>query len=284
LVSWVQDIYGLAAYRMLRRKLPGVGHLVGKYFIALDKAAYRTSDAVVVITEDFTEVLTAWGVDAARIHVVHNWAPLEALPQRPRENDWSKAQGLGERLRFVYSGTLSMRHNSRLLLELARMLGQQSQGELIVVSEGPGVEWLANQGADEKLSNLRCLGFQPFEALPDVLGSADVLVAILEPDAGVFCVPSKVLSYLCAGRAVLLAVPKENLAARIIGDHGAGLVVDPTDIAGFTAAARQLVDDPNFRECCAQAARQYAETHFDIDRITDQFETILSGHRCAIRC
>ena len=37
LVSWIQDIYGLAAYRLLRKKLPIVGSAVGRYFIFLDK-------------------------------------------------------------------------------------------------------------------------------------------------------------------------------------------------------------------------------------------------------
>ena len=66
---------------------------------------------------------------------------------------------------------------------------------------------MPNKRPAKACGSLRCLGFQPFEVLPDVLGSADVLVAILEPDAGVFSVPSKVLSYFCAGRPVLLAVP-----------------------------------------------------------------------------
>ena len=278
LVSWVQDVYGLAAYRMLRNRLPGLGHLVGKYFIVLDKSAFRKSDAIVVISEDFTEILASWGVDRACIHTIHNWAPLEGLPMRPRDNDWSRAQKLGDKLRFVYSGTLSMRHNPALLLELARMLQEKSLGELIVVSEGPGVEWLAQQAAAENITTLKRLGFQPFDVLPDVLGSADVLVAILEPDAGVFCVPSKVLSYLCAGRPVLLAVPQENLVSRIVAHEGAGLVVEPTDLAGFCAAALQLAESPALREKAGKAARHYAESHFGIDRIADRFEQILRGN------
>ena len=277
LVSWVQDVYGLAAYRMLRNKLPGIGQLVGKYFIALDKSAFRRSDSIVVISEDFTEILSSWGVDRARIHTIHNWAPLDSLSLRPRDNDWSRAQGLGDGLRFVYSGTLSMRHNSALLLELARMLQDKSLGELVVVSEGPGVDWLVKQAAVEKISTLKRLDFQPFEHLSDVLGSADVLVAILEPDAGVFCVPSKVLSYLCAGRPVLLAVPTENLVSRIVAEQGAGLGVEPTDVAGFCAAALQLAESPALREKAGRTARQYAETHFDVERITDRFEQILRG-------
>ncbi len=276
-VSWIQDIYGLAAYRLLSRKLPGVGHLVGQYFIQLDKRAARRSDAIVVIAADFGKVLRGWGVDKSRIHVIHNWAPLEAMPLRPRDNEWARGQGLAGGIRFIYSGTLAMKHNPALLLELARQLDRDAAGELVVVSEGPGVEWLAEQASQQGLSTLRCLGFQPFEALPDVLGSADVLVAILEADAGVFSVPSKVLSYLCAGRPVLLAVPSENLAAKTVVECGAGLVVEPTDITGFCAAARRLIDSPQLRDEQGQAARRYAETHFDIHHIGDRFESILAG-------
>jgi glycosyltransferase involved in cell wall biosynthesis len=275
LVSWIQDIYGLAAYRLLSRKLPVIGHFVGRYFIALDKASACRSDAIVVITADFTNVLKQWGIDASRIHVIHNWAPLEDMPLRPRDNAWARAQMLDEALRFIYSGTLAMKHNPALLLELARMLDRDSSGELIVVSEGAGVEWLAEQAANDEIGTLRCMGFQPFESLPDVLGSADVLVAILEADAGVFSVPSKVLSYLCAGRPVLLAVPSENLAAKIVVECGAGLAVEPTDLAGFCRAAQQLIDSPPLRHQCGDAARRYAAANFDIHRIGDQFEQIL---------
>ncbi len=275
LVSWIQDIYGLAAYRLLSRKLPVIGHFVGRYFIALDKASARRSDAIVVITADFTKVLAQWGINTSRIHVIHNWAPLEDMPVRPRDNAWSRAQNLEEGLRFLYSGTLAMKHNPVLLLELARMLDRDSSGELIVVSEGAGVEWLAEQAASDEIGTLRCMGFQPFEALPDVLGSADVLVAILEADAGVFSVPSKVLSYLCAGRPVLLAVPSENLAAKIVDECGAGLTVEPSDMIGFRGAAQRLIDSTELRQKCGEAARRYAETNFDIRRIGDQFEAIL---------
>jgi colanic acid biosynthesis glycosyl transferase WcaI len=283
LVSWVQDVYGVAAYRLLGRKLPLVGHVVGKYFITLDKSSARRSDAIVVITPDFRDLLVKWGIDAKRIHVIHNWAPLADISLRPRENAWSNEHlaPSGEHVaaghRFLYSGTLAMKHNPALLLELARLLQREAAGELIVCSEGAGVEWLAEQAAAEKISTVRCLGFQPFEVFADVLGSADVLVAILEPDAGVYSVPSKVLSYFAAGRPVLLAVPSENLAAQIVVESGAGIVVEPTDISAFCRAAKELLDSPKTREKQGAAGRRYAEAHFDIGLIGDQFEAILAG-------
>src|SRR5262249_34707356 len=118
-VPWGQDIYCLAAYPFLRRKFPVVGPAAGKDFILLVKWSFRHRDAVVVISEDFSDFLIDWGINRQHIHTIHNWAPIESLPVRPRENDWSRQQRLSEGLRFLYSGTLAMKHNPALLLELA---------------------------------------------------------------------------------------------------------------------------------------------------------------------
>ena len=120
---------------------------------------------------------------------------------------------------FLYSGTLGFKHDPSLLLELARW-ARDNDAVVAVVSEGPGADWLATHGADEP--GLRLLPYQPYERLPEVLASADVLVALLEPDAGSFSVPSKVLTYLCAGRPLLVSVSRDNLAARVVERSGGG--------------------------------------------------------------
>src|SRR5581483_7162574 len=106
-----------------------------------------------------------------------------------------------------------------------------------VISEGLGRQYLEARRRELQLSNLRLLDFQPHPVLSQVTASADVLVAMVEKDAGAFSVPSKVLTYLCAGRPILLAVPLRNLAARIVTRSGAGLVVDPEDVPGFIRGA-----------------------------------------------
>jgi proteasome accessory factor A len=68
------------------------------------------------------------------------------------------------------------------------------------------------------------------------------------------------------------------LVSRIVVECGAGLVVEPADLAGFCGAALQLAESPALREQCGRAARRYAESRFDIERITDRFERILQGN------
>ena len=55
-------MYGVAAYRILKKKLPGLGHLIGRYFMSLDRRSARLSDHVVVITEDFEPAFERMGV------------------------------------------------------------------------------------------------------------------------------------------------------------------------------------------------------------------------------
>lgn len=270
-VFWVQDLIGLAAERLLRDKVPVIGGLVGRHYARLERSLLERSDALVLITDDFrTAVPTIAGHPST--HLIPNWAPLEEVPLCPRENAWAEEQDLTGRLRFIYSGTLGMKHNPSLLLELAR---QMPEADVTVISQGAGRDWIEEHGAE--LDNLRLLPFQPFGRLPEVLGAADVLVAVLEPDAGVFSVPSKVLTYLCAGKPLLLAIPPENLAARIVSDHEAGLVVPPTDTAPFLDAARRLADDAGRREQFGMHARAYAERYFDIEDIADRFEMVLAN-------
>jgi GDP-D-mannose 3',5'-epimerase len=79
--------------------------------------------------------------------------------------------------------------------------------------------------------------------LPAVLGGADILIAMIEDDAGMFSVPSKVLTYFCCGRPVLAAVPRGNLARRLVEREHAGLGSDPGSDAQFIGNLRRLAED-----------------------------------------
>jgi glycosyltransferase involved in cell wall biosynthesis len=115
------------------------------------------------------------------------------------------------------------------------------------------------------------------QVFADVLASADVLVALLENDAGPFSVPSKILNYLCAGRPVLLSAPGDNLSVRVLGRAGAGECVPAGDEEAFVEAATRLRNEPNRRAELGNAARRYAESSFNILGIADRFEDVIAA-------
>lgn len=273
-VFWAQDLNAVAIDRILRRKLPVLGALVGARYVALERRLMKLSDAVVAITEDFLPIFAEWGLDRSRVHVIENWAPRDELPAQPRHNAWAVEHELANKLVFLYSGTLGLKHNPEILLRLAEALDGRPEARLVVVSEGLGADWLRARQAG--YANLLLLPYQPFERLPAVLASADVLLGILEPDAAAFSVPSKVLTYLCAGRPILAAMPADNLAARLLARSGAGIVVPAGDARAFIAAGLQLADDAPHRAALAKNGLDYAAKTFDIRGIGDRFEAILA--------
>lgn len=277
-IFWLQDLYGEGATRVLRKRIPVLGTALGRGFALYERRLLKRSSWVVAITDDFLAYLPR-AVRDYRTTVIENWAPIEALRVLPKDNGWSREHGLADKTCLLYAGTLGMKHNPELLLKLAHKLRERAEVRVVVISEGKAADYLKEQQHAHNLKNLILMDFQPFERMAEVHASADVLVAILEEDAGVFAVPSKVLTYLCAQRALLLAVPAANLATRTVRQIPAGLTAEPDDVAGFIAAAKRLVDNPSLRQELADNGRRYAERTFAINRIADRFEQILEQVR-----
>jgi glycosyltransferase involved in cell wall biosynthesis len=208
--------------------------------------------------------------------VIPNWGAVDKISVLPKENPWSKKQGLEGKRVILYSGTLGLKHNPDLLAALAQKFHDQPDVRVVVAAAGVGVAQLTARKAELGLDNLLLLPIQPFEDLPHMLASADALAAVIERDAGVFSVPSKVLSYLCAGRPILLAAPGENLAAKTVLRNEAGLVVEPEDDAGWLDAAARLLGDADLRTRFGAAGRRYAEANFDVANVADRFESVFT--------
>lgn len=276
-IYWCQDFYSIAVDKLVRKKIPVFGQFIGNYYKGLDRKQMQASDHVVAITEDFKPIMVEdFGVVPEKVSVIPNWAPLESLPVLSKDNEWAAEQGLVGKFVVLYTGTLGMKHNPNLLLGVAERFQDRDDVRVVVISEGLGSDWLKEQKQAKGLHNLILLGYQPFDRLPQVLASGDVLTGVLEEDAGIFSVPSKVLTYLCAKKPILLAVPEVNLAARIIREEEAGLTVEPADESGFWAAAETLYRDRALCDQMAGKARAYAEKTFDVVGIADRFENILN--------
>src|SRR5206468_1680454 len=150
-VFWQQDIYSVAMKAFAEQRLPVFGRAVGAAFVELERRMLRASDAVVVISEDFLPVLDRWRIAREHGDVIENWAPLDELPQRPRDNDWAHRHGLVGIPVALYSGTIGLKHDPQLLVELATRL-HDGNARVVVVSGSPGAERL--RGDAKAVANL----------------------------------------------------------------------------------------------------------------------------------
>jgi putative colanic acid biosynthesis glycosyltransferase WcaI len=271
-VFWVQDIHSVAISRIVGRRFGAMGNVAGWPFRQLEQRLLLRSDRVVAASTDYLPALGALGVPPDSTSVIENWSPLDDGVAQPTNRAWAAEHRLTRGRLVLYAGTLALKHDPSLLLELARGLPDET---IAVVAEGSGADWLrARQG---EADNLHVLPLQPFSQVSRMLGAADLLIAVLEPDASTFSAPSKVLTYLAAGRPILAAIPAENAAARTIVAAGAGAVADPRNSGAVVAAARDLLRDSDRLHKAGAAGRAYAEKMFDIEQITDRFEALLQA-------
>jgi colanic acid biosynthesis glycosyl transferase WcaI len=273
-VFWVQDVYSEAIRFVIRKKRLPLSDTAAAYFRRIERDLLIESDKVVCVAPGFQTLLESWGIPQDKIIVIENWAPINEIPERPKLNPWSEVNGTGAGFTFVYSGTLGMKHKPELLLALAKRIQAWSDVSLVVIAQGSGADWLRANRGNIPDSVLRIMDFQPYDQVPNVLGSGDVLIVLLDSACGGFAVPSKTLTYMCAGRPILLASPPENLTNEIITGSASGVSVPSEDEDAFIEAATHLYLDRLLRTSLGQNARAYAERMFDIQRIGERFTAI----------
>lgn len=275
-IYWLQDFLGRGTRQVLHQRSRLLGATAGTALEALETRMLARSDALVVISEDFLAELQRRGVTTPAT-VIENWTPLDEIDVQPKDNPWSRVNGYAERPVALYSGTLGLKHDPEHLVAAAQRLA--SNARLIVVTEGLGREHLERRKRELCLGNLDLLDYVDYSQLPEVLGAADVCLVLLEREAGTFSVPSKALTYLASGRAIVGAMPAVNLAARILAAAGAGVTVEPGDFDGFADAVAELIDQPLTAAELGRRGRAYAVDHFDIDAIGDAVLQVIERAR-----
>lgn len=275
-IHWLQDIRSVAIKHILEKKFGVIGKIIASYFEKHEANFLKESRHIINITDDFIPYLVSMGIETDKMTTIKNWAPIHKIPLTGKNSSYSIKNGFDKSFIVLYSGTLGMKHDPKIIYDIAKELIHQNEIKFVVVSEGIGMDYLKKQQSVNYLKNLILLPYLPFEMVPQSLGSADILLTILEKKAGEFSVPSKVLTGLCAGRPAILMVPEKNLAAKIVNKIEAGMVVKPGDKENLKKVILHLKSKPQMRSKMGENARRYAEKNFSIKEIADKFEKLIS--------
>lgn len=253
---WWQDVYSIAIGNTLKKFGP-LTWPFRRYLISLERNILRGAQSIVAISSNFEPIFSSWKQDPSKFSVYPNWTPINLFPKKQ-----PSAVNAGRKL-AVYAGTLGIKHRPELLLYLAdnpefKKLG----GVVVVVSQGQGRDLL------EKLENTRenivLKNFLSIPELAQLFADASVLLAMLEPEASTFSVPSKIMSYLSAGKPIVASIDPMNASAKILVENNAGIVVPPdTPIANFSQAVIEIISNKNLQISMSESSTQYALKNFD---------------------
>ena len=257
------------------------GLLRNPFFIKMakgfEKWIYRQTENIAVISEGFKKNLEAKGVPAEKMTVIPNWVDTDFLRPLPRRNAVSQKFNLHNMFTVMYSGTISISSYLTLerILEAASRLRSDPEIRLVIVGEGLKRNDLMARAAALGLDNVLFLPFQPYEDLPNLLASADVLFVPLDKQKSLLSVPSKLYNYMAAGRPILGLAQADSEVFALIQETSCGACVSPEDPERIAAAVLSLKNDVSGRGTMAGNSRSYAVNHFSREPILKTYEDLL---------
>ena len=274
-IFWLHDLLSVAAQSILSNLSPVLGRLAFAYLNKVEIDALSKADQIVSVTDDFTRYLNQWRIDPAKISIIPNWGPIEQIPVLPQTNHFSYQHGLTDKFVILYAGTLGKKQGIRLIAGTAEKLADDKDILFVIATDRRGHHLLEQQLNGKKSLNVLRLPLQSISNYPYLLASADLTLITMEETAGKYCVPSKLWSSYCAQKPSIVAVGRQNQCARITEEILAGIVISPGAVDECVSAIKRLKNDEAERFRMGASARQYAERHFPISKVTDSFEAVI---------
>jgi glycosyltransferase involved in cell wall biosynthesis len=241
----------------------------------LELAAYRASDAIVVVSEGFRDHIAARGIPESKIHTIRNGVDVDRFQVADEQDSrWRAKLGAREDLLVLYIGAHGISQGLSTVVEAAALLTDQ-----------PIHVALVGEGADKPrvLERIRGLGLENMTTHPGVardevqavLSAADICLVPLR-DVPLFTtfIPSKIFELLAVGKVIVGSVAGES--AGILREGGA-LVVAPEDPVALADSLRALANDPGRRQHMSEMGRSYVEQNFDRRVLATQYEEILEN-------
>jgi colanic acid biosynthesis glycosyl transferase WcaI len=272
-VRFVYDVQDLWPESALASGLLRPGLLVNALYRLADWV-YARAPRILVVSEPAAEQLRRRGVDAGKISVAHHW--LDTTPfERESGRDVRAEFGWSGAFVVMFAGNLGMVQGLETLIDAAALLRDCPDVRIVLVGDGSDRARLESMVAEKGLTNVHFVGRHSSGEMPAFLRAADALVVHLRPsEIADHAVPTKILSYLAAGRPVVCATT--GASAELVRAANAGLTCEPGNASALAATITALASMPiATREQLGSNGHAYLHAHFEMQTVIDVYERAL---------
>ena len=249
----VQDLVGLGARQSGIRGGSGLADRIA----GMEASVLRRADRLAIITDAFKRSLLNSGVPSERMDLLPNYVHVISS-----KADRHKARQLlgwpDDRPIVVHAGNMGLKQGLHTVVDAARLADRQQSGVLFVLlGDGSMRRTLEQQAV--RIDSIRFVDPLPDEDFPLALAAADCLLLNERPTVQDMSMPSKLTSYLAAGRAVIAATGPTSAAAAELRRSEAGIVIEPGNPTALLETVKRVISDPGLASQLGRAGRIYAE-------------------------
>ncbi len=273
-VYYVQDVYPEAAESagLLQTRGP-----LSRLLRSWDRRLCLKSRKVIAISNTMRDLLCRnRAIAPGRIAVIPNWVDREGFPRETRGDSWRLEMGIAPDV-FVamYAGTMGLASGSDVLVDVAKRFEVRSRVLILCIGEGPLKRKMIRDATQANLRNIRFERFQPRHRLAEVHAAANAMLLTLSKGSQDASVPSKMVTYLAAGRPIVSAVPARSAISQQLQAAQAGIRTPPGDPDSIARAITLLAERPTEARQMGENGRKYFEKHLTLDGACRQFQEVL---------
>jgi colanic acid biosynthesis glycosyl transferase WcaI len=239
-----------------------------KFF--LNKASRVSS-----ISEEMRNRILLKGLNPEKYFSLPNWADTRFIKPSPPNPEYKRKLGFKPEDKIIlYSGNMGEKQGLEMLLRVAEKFSEEKDIYFVLAGEGMMKQSLKDKVKRKKINNIRFLGLQPYEDLPDFLSMAEVHLVLQKKAASGLVMPSKLTGILAAGALAIVTAEKNTELFNILTLNQMAIVIEPENEDMLFEALRKSLVNP-VQELKSNA-RKFAESHLNMEGILPELEIILA--------
>ncbi len=261
LAVWVQDLWPESIRATGFVKNPAALWIVD----LLVRFIYFCTDTLLVQSRAFIVPVSRYA-DKTKIEYYPNsylesGQSLQTVTEVPRR----LLEEISDSFTLVFAGNLGAAQSVETLVAVAERIRHLPKCKLVLVGSGSKLTWLMEQKRQKLLDNMLLPGRFESSVMPAFFERASgLLVTLRSEEIFSYTIPSKIQTYLAAGRPVIAALDGEG--ARLINESGAGLASAAEDVDGLVRNIESLYNmDAAEREALGEAGRKYFIENFEME-------------------
>lgn len=238
-------------------------------------SAYRRAARIVAMSPRWAEAISAYtGGQEEKITTIYNGVDLARFRPGLDVAEFRRRHALGNAKIISFVGTFSTQYDFDLMLSVAKHFDGREDVRILLIGQGSQDRKLRQQIGS--FSRLKWIPWLDHEEIPRAW-NASWLTYWAVRDHPLFegTIPAKFYEAMACGVPMIVAM--KGVTAEIIKESGAGTTVPPGDRAGLVREIDKVLAQESLRRRYSEAARHYAQQHFDAERAIVEYERTLAA-------
>lgn len=246
-----------------------------KLLYRLESAAYRNAGLVTTLTPAMKRKIVDKGIAKEMVALVEPRMDDSLAGLSSDEGDaFRRRFQIGDKFLVTYSGNMGVKQGLDVVVDTAALSRSDDSILFLLVGSGADRHRIESRVSQLGLRNVR---FLPLLDEPDFRGliaASDICLVTQQRSVSEVAFPSKIVTYLAAGRPIIASVNPDSEVARVALESGAGRVAAAEDAEAMLAAIQELRKTD--LRTLGENGRSYAANRWAPDRVLSQLEASLS--------